>query len=125
MILLRKIRKLSQLSWGDLHLFLITFVLLGTIRLGLWLLPFHTLLKILDKASKSDFPLPTPDSSNSSLVLAKIIWSVNTATRNMPGGAKCLARALTTKFLMTRYGHLSQLCIGVAKKDKETLEAHA
>ena len=125
MRLLLKLGKLFQLSWCDLYLFFITFVLLGTIRLGLWLLPFHILLNILEKASQSNLPFLTPDLPNPSLFLHKIVWSVNTATRNMPGGAKCLARALTAKFLMTRYGHFSELCIGVTKKNQGKIEAHA
>lgn len=125
MTLLLKLEKVFRLSPEDLYLIFVAYIVLATIRLGLWLLPFHILLKLLEKASQSDFPFPTPNLQNPSLFLHKIVWSVNTATRNMPGGAKCLARALTAKFLMARYGHFPKLCIGVAKKNEENIEAHA
>ena len=43
----------------------------------------------------------------------------------MPGGAKCLAKALTTQVLMERRGCDCAFKIGVAKTDKGELEAHA
>jgi hypothetical protein len=43
----------------------------------------------------------------------------------MPGGAKCLARALTTQVLLNRQGYLPDLRIGVAKATAGQLEAHA
>lgn len=43
----------------------------------------------------------------------------------MPGGAKCLARALTTQVLMKHSGFSPELCIGVAKGEKGELKAHA
>lgn len=56
--------------------------------------------------------------------VCKIAWAVNAVSRYMPG-VKCLARALTTQVLMSRYGHSCELRIGVAKGEKGTLEAHA
>jgi Transglutaminase-like superfamily len=57
--------------------------------------------------------------------LGNIIACVNLSTRYMPGGAKCLARALTTQVLMHRYSHLGELRIGVSKSTTGSLEAHA
>lgn len=58
------------------------------------------------------------------VTVGKIIWTVNAASRYMPG-VKCLARALTTQVIMSRHGLSGQLRIGVAKTERGKLEAHA
>ncbi|MDF5728084.1 MAG: lasso peptide biosynthesis B2 protein [Rhizonema sp. PD38] len=120
---MRQLRNFFRLTGSDVNLLAITFVLLGVIRLGLWLLPFRNLLKLQQKISNLDFYLPT--SSKSQISISKIVWAVNVATRYMPGGAKCLARALTTQVLMNSYGYHPELRIGVAKGEGGALEAHA
>ncbi|MEO1429121.1 MAG: lasso peptide biosynthesis B2 protein [Cyanobacteria bacterium J06632_19] len=124
MRLLRKLNKIFRLSPKDLYLFFVTFILLGTIRLGLWLIELSVLLKLVQKVSKPEFPLLGINKIQSALSLEKIVSAINLATRNMPGGAKCLARALTVRTLMSRYAYSPELCIGVAKNE-EKFEAHA
>lgn len=119
---MRRLRSFFKLNRGEQHLLLITFILLAAIRLGLWLLPFRNLLKILQKISKPDFLLPEDKSQISA---SKIVWAVNVASRFMPGTVKCLARALSTQVLMTYHGYSPELRIGVAKKEGGELEAHA
>jgi hypothetical protein len=98
-----------------------TFILMATIRLGLWLLPFRQLLKLLTKTMHLIQKAP----NQTQVSLANIIAYVNLSTRYMPGGAKCLARALTTQVLMYRYNYLGELRIGVSKSTTGSLEAHA
>lgn len=101
------------------RLFLVnTFLLLGGVRLGLWLLSYQKLLHLLDKLS-------TVNSGYREIELNDIVRAVNISTHYMPGGAKCLARALTTQVLMKRQGYSPQLYIGVAKGEQGQLEAHA
>lgn len=59
------------------------------------------------------------------LSVGKIVWAIDTGTRYMPGGVKCLARALVAQTLMKQHGHPAQLRIGVAKGETGELEAHA
>ena len=115
---MKRVHKFFRLSAGDRMLLAIAFILLGAIRLGLWLLPFRTLLKLLYKITQQNPPKSQVD-------LAKIVWAVNMATLYMPGGAKCLARALTSQVLMNSQGYSAQLRIGVAKAEGGKLEAHA
>lgn len=115
MKLLRKIWNLRKVNF---YFLFVTYFLLGAIRLGLLLLEFRILLKIVDKLSKTKLPL-------NNARLGQIVWGVNVATRYMPGGAKCLARALTTQILMSHSGFSPELCIGVAKSESAELEAHA
>lgn len=110
--------KFLSLRKAYIYLLLFTFLLLQAIRLGLLLLEFRILLKIVNKLCTVKFIFP-------SIGVRKIIWGVNIATRYSPGGAKCLARALTTQILMSRNGYVPELCIGVAKSKSGELEAHA
>ena len=54
-----------------------------------------------------------------------IVWAVEWSTRMMPGGAKCLARALTAQILMGQQNYPCNLCIGVSKSERGDLQAHA
>ena len=115
---MKLLRKIWNQRKVNLYLLFVTFLLLGAIRLGLWLLEFRILLKVLNKLSTIKFPFPYTS-------LRKIIWAVNVATRYSPGGAKCLARALTTQILMNRSSYSPELCIGVARSESGEFEAHA
>ncbi|NET56514.1 MAG: lasso peptide biosynthesis B2 protein [Symploca sp. SIO2E6] len=118
---MRRLHKFIYLSVRERQLLIKTFTLLGLIRLGLWLLPFHTLHQQLVNMSQAYSISPkvvTPS-------IDEIVWAVDVSSHYTPGGAKCLARALTTQFLMTRHGYSPELCIGVAKGEAGKLEAHA
>lgn len=112
-----QLRKFLGLSAGDRYFLIETLILLAGIRLGLWLLRFGTLLKLLNKISQ-------PRQISRRISISKIVWAVNAATRYVPG-AKCLARALATQVLMNRYGYSPELRIGVTKNQTGKLEAHA
>ncbi|KAB8330904.1 lasso peptide biosynthesis B2 protein [Scytonema tolypothrichoides VB-61278] len=121
---MKQLRNFLKLSGSDRYLLAITFILLGAIRLGLFFLAFRNLLKLLQKINKPNIRFPF-EIQKSQISVGKIVWAVNVATRYMPGGAKCLARALTTHFFMNRYHYSSELRIGVAKEQGGQLEAHA
>jgi hypothetical protein len=110
-----KLKTLLRMSGRDRLRLTVTLLLLAAIRLGLWLLPFQTLLQNLEKLGRSTTAPP--------LSISHIVWMVNVSSRYMPG-VKCLARALTTRVLLNWYGYASELRIGVAKGE-QGLEAHA
>ncbi|WP_414565656.1 MULTISPECIES: lasso peptide biosynthesis B2 protein [unclassified Anabaena] len=117
---MKRLRKFLCLSAGDRNFLIVTFFLLAAIRLGLVLIQFNQLLKLLTKISHSREPLP----STNQVSVGKIVWTVDKVTPYVPG-TKCLARALTTQVLMRRYGHSGELRLGVAKAETGKLEAHA
>ncbi|NJR40333.1 MAG: lasso peptide biosynthesis B2 protein [Leptolyngbyaceae cyanobacterium CSU_1_4] len=123
---LHKLKSLAQMSGSDrLHL-LSAFLLLLLIRLSLRLLPFRIVLKLVQKLSNPG----GVSRKNCSLLppcypISHIVWRVNVSSQYMPGGAKCLARALTTQVLLNQQGYLPDLRIGVAKATAGQLEAHA
>lgn len=118
---MKQLLKFFHLGSGDRKLLLKTFILLGLVRLGLWLLPFTTLRRVLVSISR----VKSPQQEVNQREVAKVIWAVNQSSRYMVGEVKCLARALTTQVLMSRRGYLSELRIGVAKSETGQLEAHA
>jgi len=113
--------KVLKRSPQDYILLLTTFSLLAAIRLGLFLLPFRILLWLLRTISRP----ATHASANGINAVRNIVWAVEVSSRCMPGGAKCLARALTAKVLLNWYGYAPDLKIGVAKNNGGILEAHA
>lgn len=118
---MRRRDKLRFLSWQQRRVLLYTFLILNTIRLALWLLPFGTIRQQL----KTVMSAWICGEEEEPVSVDFITWTISVAGYYAPGGAKCLARALTTQLLLNRYGHVHSLHIGVAKGDSRTLEAHA
>jgi Transglutaminase-like superfamily len=117
---MRRLRNFLKMGMSSRILLLVAFILLAAIRLGLLMLPFHQLFKLLTSISKSFKPKIA-----TRVTIGQIIWAINVVTRYMPGGAKCLARALTTKILMNWCGYQPEIRIGVAKGETGIFEAHA
>jgi Transglutaminase-like superfamily len=115
---MQQLRKFFHLSLNNRRLLLNTVILLNLIRFGLWLVPFQNLRRFLALISQ-------PRRQAHPLVINQIIYAVELSSRYAPGGAKCLARALTTQVLMSRHGLSAELQIGVAKAEKGGLQAHA
>jgi Transglutaminase-like superfamily len=117
-----------KLNRGDRVILLQTYMLLTLIRLGLLLLPFERLWKGLVKLGKltpSATTVAKTKLKTEAQIVRQVVWAVNSSTRFSPGGAKCLARALTTKVLLDRRQCPSDFKIGVAKNELGELEAHA
>lgn len=114
-----KLRKFLDLTSSDRQLLLSAVFLIGTIRLGLWLLPFATWRRLVARMTQTTKELPTQVSLN------KVVWAVAVASRYMPGEVKCLAQALATQILLAQLGYQTQLRIGVAKGERGQLKAHA
>ncbi len=118
---MRRLRKFLQLSDNDRRLLLSAAVLLNGIRLGLWLLPFQSLCRLLATLMPVIPPPPLAGES----IAKDVIWAIEVTSYYSPGGVKCLARALTTQVLLGRQGYSTDLRIGVAKSATGQLEAHA
>lgn len=118
---MQRLLKFLHLKQRDRLLLIKTALLLGTIRLGLWLLPFQTLRELLARITPTTSELEKTQQAS----VSRVVWAVNVVSRFMPGEVKCLARALATQALLRKYGYQAQLCIGVAKSEEGKLEAHA
>jgi hypothetical protein len=58
---------------------------------------------------------PAPNAEGPRISPVQIVRAVDSASRVVPGGGNCLARALTGRALMARHGYASELVMGVAK----------
>jgi hypothetical protein len=117
---MKRLHKFLRLTSSERLLLINSMVLLGGIRVGLWLLPFQTLRHILANVSSLSSELrETNEVSVNDIVLA-----ITTIDRFMRG-TKCLCRALATQILLSRYGYAGSIRIGVAKSKHGKLEAHA
>ncbi len=118
---MRRLNKLLAFSWQERRVLLYACLLLNCIRLALWLFPFGFVRQLLNKVSS----IWVCTSARQTVSIQFIRWAVTFASRHTPGGAMCLVKAFTTQILLNRYGYVHQLHIGVAKGDKQELEAHA
>lgn len=115
---MRQLRYLLTMRWCERILLLYTFALLTLVRLGLKFLSFEQLQDAVTRLQRKSLRKPT-------YTLEGVVWAINLCTKYMPGGAKCLARALTVQHLLHWQGYPFEIVIGVAKGDRNQLEAHA
>jgi hypothetical protein len=118
---MKRLRKFLSLTPADRRLLASAALLLGAIRFGLWLLPFQTLQRLLARMIQA----PNKMQEVNQVSVDRVIEAVEVASRYMPGGVKCLARALATQVLLGQRGYQAELRIGVAKGEEGQLEAHA
>jgi hypothetical protein len=113
------LRKFFSMPVNDQQILVKAFFLLIMIRLGLWLLPFRTLQRTLERLFQypvtSNRQSPSPE---------KVSWAVVAVSHYVPA-ATCLAQALTLQALLSREGYHSDLAIGVARDDTTGITAHA
>ena len=114
---MRSVRSFLRLPASERLLLVLAVVLLAAVRLGLILLRFDRLHRLLARFSR-------PGRGRASLPADRVAWAVTAAARRLPGESTCLSRALAAQLLLTRHGHSSLLRIGVARGDG-ILKAHA
>jgi hypothetical protein len=114
--------KFLRLTTAERGLLVKAALLLEAIKLGMRLLPFRTVQRLLDQAAEAVSVRPRHADR---LSVEKIAWAVETASRRTPGVKTCLAQAMTAQVLLARNGHPSLLRIGVAKGEREQFRAHA
>jgi Transglutaminase-like superfamily len=117
---MHRLRKFLELSAAERRLLLSAFLLAAAVRLGLWLLPFRALQRLLSQTIRGPVHARNDHQTSSE----SIAWAVCAASRYVPQ-ATCLTQAITTQVLLTLHGHVAHLRIGVAKNKNGTLEAHA
>jgi hypothetical protein len=114
------LRKLLTLSAPERWLLIRAWLLLGMIRLGLWLLPFRTVQALLSRKVVRSFRSDRAARCS----MEQIGWAVAVASVYVPF-ASCLSQALTAEVLLRRRGYAAVVRIGVAHTPERRLEAHA
>lgn len=115
---MRRLRKLLRLPADERQLILEAAFALEMIKLGLRLLPFQTLRRLLDRAAAR---MRREDGVSA----GGVARAVDLVSRRTPGAKTCLTRALALRLLLARRGHPVTLHIGVVREGKEQLQAHA
>jgi len=119
--MIARLIKFRQLPVAERRLLLKAGLLLGGTKLGLWLLDFQPLQRLLSRVAKAPVGLRKADKVS----VEKVIWAVEMAGRYMPRARTCLTQALTAQALLARRGHPTILHIGVLTTAREEFQAHA
>ena len=115
-----RLRKLLTLQPAERRALLGAALLLPIVHLGLVVLPFRTLRRLLALPERARAPAPR----NGRLTSDGVVRAVIVASRYLPGTRSCLTQALTALLLLRRHGYPAVLRIGVARPD-DSFRAHA
>jgi Transglutaminase-like superfamily len=116
---MRRLRTFLLLPSTERNLLISAALWLGLVRLGLWLLPFQSIRRLL-----KHYRQPSGRWSKAGPISPEqIAWDVTVAAHYIPN--TCLSRALATHALLERAGFSAYLRIGLAKKRSGQLEGHA
>lgn len=118
---MRKLHKFFGLTAEERRLLATAAILVGLVRVGVWLLPFRTVRGLLGRLRRPAAERRRGDELSSE----RIAWAVDVVGKRIPGGGNCLVQALATQVLLDRRRRTARLRIGVAKDRQGNLEAHA
>jgi hypothetical protein len=117
---MERLHKYLCLPATDRRLLVKSALLLWAVRLGLSLLPFQTLRRLL--AGMTRRPVGLQETEQASV--DRVVWAVAVASPYVPE-ATCLIQALATQVLLGRQGHAASFHIGVARSAAGQFQAHA
>ena len=117
---MKRLYKFLRLPSTDRRLLVNSVLLLGMVRLRLWLLPFQTLRHLLIRMTRATAELQATDQAS----IDQVVWGVTVGSRYVPA-ATCLTQALATQMLLSHCGHPARLRIGVARSETGEFHAHA
>ena len=118
---MERLRKFLRLPAVERWILIKSALLLEAIKLGMRLLPFRTLRRLISVLI--DAPVKPPCTDHPST--ERMVWAVEAASRHTLGVKTCLAKALATQVLLARRGYAALLHIGVILGEQRQLQAHA
>lgn len=119
---MRRLRKFIRLPAAERRLLMKAILLLCAVKVGLELLPFRTLRRLLAKLVVLPVGLRHVEDPCS---IERVVWAVVLAGRLMPRANTCLTQALTAQVLLLRRGYPALVHIGTLKAEGGELKAHA
>jgi Transglutaminase-like superfamily len=117
---MKRLREFWSLPPSYRRLLITSLLLLGIVRMGLWLLPFQTLRRLLAHTTREVAGAWGGDQAS----INQVARAVTVASRYIPA-ASCLTQALATQVLLSQRGHQASLRIGVARSYVGEFQAHA
>lgn len=118
---MRRLRRLWRLPAAERSLFVQAGLLVLAVRLGLWLLPFRTVLRCVRQLLPAN---GTVDMVADPTITNRVARAVAVTSRHIPA-ASCLTQALATQVLLRRRRQPAVLQIGVARNPAGRFMAHA
>lgn len=116
------LRKFVARSWPDKVLLVRALSLVISVRVGLWVLPYRTVCRLVSHPlALSGERLTIREEA---LRQRRIVGAVESISRRLLGNKPCLTQALVAQRLLRQEGFETALRIGVAKEGRELL-AHA
>ena len=113
-----QMRALRHLTISKVALVSVSWVVLWLVRLGLWLLPFGSLRRMLSRVKRRCLL------SSARVPPERVARAVEVASHLVPRST-CLAKALAAHVLLRRSGYEGVLHVGVAHDAGGKFEAHA
>lgn len=120
---MRLLRKFFGRSWADKVLLVRALGLVGSVRIGLWMLPYQKVRRLVDQPLRMT-PLYPPFSPEAVAYHRRVVAAVEAIGRRVLGDTPCLTQALVAQRLLRQAGYETELHIGVTKREGELL-AHA
>lgn len=105
---------------ADRLLLIRALLLVIAVRVGLWMLPFRLIRRMVRMVSKPLTKISSPDPAN----IGRISWAIGRASCRVPH-ASCLTQALAASILLAWHGFDADLHIGVTKDAGKKFAAHA
>ena len=116
----RPVQEIRHLNPEARKLLLQAIPLVVAVRIALWLIPAHRIFRYAARWVEHAKQNP----SRGRPTVHYVAWAVRVVSRRVPR-ASCLTQALAGQILMGKHGHVSEICVGVARDAKGTLIAHA
>jgi Transglutaminase-like superfamily len=118
---MQHLRRLLHLNSTEKRLLVRAFLWLGTMRLGLWLLPFGTLRAVHARSLQRRGRWTGEDAPS----LKKVEWATAALGRHIAPLGNCLVQAMASQTLLSQFGHSTTLRIGICRANGTQLRAHA
>jgi hypothetical protein len=118
---MKRLHKFLRLTSAERYLLIRAACLLASISLGLRLLPFATLRRLLTRVGAVSAVSRRVEQPASD----RIVWAVATASRCVPGARTCLPQALAAQVMLQQWGYPVRLRIGVTRDEEGSFQAHA
>lgn len=115
-----RLAKFLQLERLDRRLLIEASLLLLAARAALAMLPFRTVVRVINHA----VPAPPLAAAEAASLIRRVRWAVRSGARNGPGRAVCFPQGIAAHLMLSRRGALCTLYYGVAKTQTGEIEAH-
>ncbi len=114
------LHKFLARPWADKALLLRALSLVAATRLGLWVLPYRTVHRLVESRNEA-VPVTIQEGAT---YQRRVVAAVESVGRRLLGDKPCLTQALVAQRLLRQGGYETSLHLGVTK-DGQTLLAHA